>query len=169
LSRTTPTRPGPKFSGNTSLADHSGQLRILVPGYIVRGPRGGLAWHHLQYVMGLRDLGHDVYFLEDSEDYAACYNPERDDMGTDPTYGLRFATDAFARVGLGDRWAYWDVHIGQWLGPAGGRRSSAPAPIFCSTSRAGSTRSTPATRSTVGPLARSLWNISTREEYSAAW
>src|SRR5438034_152419 len=26
-------------------------------GYIVRGPLGGLAWHHLQYVMGLRLAG----------------------------------------------------------------------------------------------------------------
>ena len=35
-------------------------LRILVLGYIVSGPLGGLAWHHLQYVLGLARLGHDV-------------------------------------------------------------------------------------------------------------
>ena len=47
-------------------------------GYIVRGPLGGLAWHHLQYVMGLARLGHDVHFLEDSGDSPwCCYDPSR--------------------------------------------------------------------------------------------
>ena len=46
----------------------SSRLRIIVLGYIVRGPVGGLAWHHLQYVMGLAHCGHDVYFAEDSGD-----------------------------------------------------------------------------------------------------
>ena len=43
-------------------------LRIVVLGYVVRGPLGGLTWHHLQYLLGLRRLGHDVYFFEDSDD-----------------------------------------------------------------------------------------------------
>ena len=44
------------------------KLRIIILGYIIRGPVGGLAWHHLQYVIGLLNLGHEVYFLEDSDD-----------------------------------------------------------------------------------------------------
>ena len=36
------------------------RLRIIVLGYIVRGPMGGMAWHHLQYVMGLARLGHEL-------------------------------------------------------------------------------------------------------------
>ena len=55
----------------------SSGLRVIVLGYIVRGPLGGLAWHHLQYVMGLTLLGYDVYFVEDSNDYPACYDPAR--------------------------------------------------------------------------------------------
>jgi hypothetical protein len=47
-------------------------MNIIVLGYIVRGPLGGLAWHHLQYVIGLSKLGHDVYFFEDSDDYPSC-------------------------------------------------------------------------------------------------
>jgi hypothetical protein len=97
------------------------KLRILVLGYIVRGPLGGLAWHHLQYVMGLARLGHDVWFLEDSDDYPACYDPQRNVTDTDPTYGLAFATDVFGRVGLGERWAYYDAHAERWHGPAGGK------------------------------------------------
>jgi hypothetical protein len=95
----------------------SERLTILLLGYIVRGPLGGLAWHHLQYVMGLAALGHDVHFVEDSEDYPACYDPSRDTMGVDPGYGLRFAEQCFGRVGLGDCWAYHDAHAGRWHGP----------------------------------------------------
>src|SRR5438876_10738518 len=91
-------------------AEASSQLRVIVLGYIVRGPLGGLAWHHAQYAMGLAALGHDVHFVEDSDDYEACYDPRRFSLGTDPTYGLQFAAALFERVGLGDRWAYHDAH-----------------------------------------------------------
>lgn len=94
------------------------QLRIIVLGYMVRGPLGGLAWHHLQYVIGLAQLGHDVYFLEDSDDYPSCYDPSRGITDHNPTYGIEFACRTFERVGLGDRWAYYDAHSDQWLGPA---------------------------------------------------
>jgi len=93
-------------------------MRIVVLGYIVRGPLGGLAWHHLQYVLGLARLGHDVRFIEDSDDYPACYDPSRHVVDCDPSYGLRFAADAFSLVGLADRWAYHDAHTGRWLGAA---------------------------------------------------
>lgn len=97
------------------------RLRIAVLGYIVRGPLGGLVWHHLQYVTGLRALGHDVLFVEDSDDYPSCYDPSRHVVDTDPSYGLRFATEAFERAGAGGLWTYYDAHTGCWLGPAAGR------------------------------------------------
>lgn len=93
------------------------RLRVLVLGYLVRGPLGGLAWHHLQYVLGLHRLGHDVYFIEDSGDSPACYDPSRHVTDEDPGYGIRFAAAAFDRLGLGDRWAYYDAHSPRWLGP----------------------------------------------------
>ena len=87
-------------------------------GYLVRGPLGGLAWHHLQYVLGLARLGHDVVFLEDSDDFPSCYNPITNvRASTDPGYGLAFATQTFERTGLGGCWAYYDAHTAQWLGP----------------------------------------------------
>jgi hypothetical protein len=97
------------------------RLRIVVMGYLVRGPLGGIAWHYLQYVIGLARLGHDVYFIEDSDDYASCYDPVRNVVDVDPTYGLQFTADAFERVGLRDRWAYYDAHRTRWLGPAADR------------------------------------------------
>lgn len=97
------------------------RLRVIVAGYIVRGPLGGLVWHHLQYVMGLARLGHDVYFFEDSDDYPSCYDPERNLTDGDPAYGLRFTARTFDRVGLGGRWAYYDAHTSRWLGPCAER------------------------------------------------
>lgn len=97
------------------------RLRIVVLGYIVRGPIGGLAWHHLQYVLGLRDLGHDVHFVEDSDDYPSCYDPARGVVDTDPTYGLHFAERTFERLGLGERWCYFDAHTNTWMGPLASR------------------------------------------------
>jgi hypothetical protein len=99
------------------VAVSDGRLRVLVLGYIVRGPLGGLAWHHLNYVLGLAALGHDVWFLEDSDDHPACYDPAKG-MTTDPAYGLRFTATSMERLGVGDRWAYHDAHTGRWLGPA---------------------------------------------------
>src|SRR5262245_52429647 len=97
------------------------RLRIVVLGYIVRGPLGGMVWSNLQYVSGLARLGHDVYFVEDSDDYPSCYDPIRDVNDTDPSYGLAFAARELERIGRGDRWAYWDAHTSRWLGPAAGR------------------------------------------------
>jgi hypothetical protein len=88
-----------------------------VLGHIVRGPLGGLVWHHLQYVLGLFALGHDVFFLEDSDHYPSCYDPSRHVTDVDPRYGLAFAARAFGDVGLRDRWAYFDAHGNQWHGP----------------------------------------------------
>ncbi len=91
-------------------------MRIIVLGYIVRGPMGGLAWHHLQYVLGLKQMGHDVLFLEDSDDYACCYNPETFESSTDPKYGLNFLKKIFDSCNLRNNWAYYDDHTGSWNG-----------------------------------------------------
>ncbi len=93
------------------------RLRILVLGYMVRGPFGGLAWHHLQYALGLARLGHDVYFFEDSGDGEWWYyDPSTDTSSTDPSYGLQFADVAFREVGLDRRWTYYDARS-RWVGP----------------------------------------------------
>jgi hypothetical protein len=95
----------------------SERLRVIVLGYIVRGPYGGLAWHHLQYVISLAELGHEVYFFEDSDDYPGCCHPDTGAIDTDPSFGLEFAARAFDYVGLPDCWAYYDAHLSNWHGP----------------------------------------------------
>ena len=96
-------------------------LRIVVLGFIVRGPVGGMVCSNLQYLLGLRALGHDVYFVEDSGDEPSCYDPRTHLVGTDPSYGLAFAERLLAPHGLSDRWAYHDTHGRGWVGPAAHR------------------------------------------------
>jgi hypothetical protein len=92
------------------------RLRVVVLGWMIREPTGGNAWQTLNYVHGLANLGHDVYYIEDSDDSPMCYGPDLGRPTTEPTYGLRFASEAFARLGLGDRWAYYDAHANEWKG-----------------------------------------------------
>ena len=93
------------------------KLNIVVLGYIIRGPLGGLAWHHLQYVLGLSKLGHNVTFLEDSDKYESCFNPIKCEFSANASYGLAFARQSFALLGLHQCWAYYDAHTSTWHGP----------------------------------------------------
>ena len=43
-------------------------MNILFAGSIGRLPFGGHAWIDMQYLAGLRALGHDVYYLEECGD-----------------------------------------------------------------------------------------------------
>src|SRR5438874_4766718 len=96
---------------------NASSLRVIVMGWLIRGPAAGCAWHYLNYVLGFAELGHDVYYLEDSGDVPMCYDAGLTTSGADPTYGLRFAANAFRRLGLADRWAYFDAAKKEWVGP----------------------------------------------------
>jgi hypothetical protein len=111
----------PTVPSAANMGDRGSRLRIVVLGYIIRGPIGGMAWHHLQYVLGLKLLGHEVLFLEDSDDYPSCYDPSTHQVSTDAAYGLAFAQHAFEKLGLNDQWAYFDAHTSIWCGPAASR------------------------------------------------
>ncbi|WP_223427205.1 hypothetical protein [Tateyamaria pelophila] len=96
--------------------------KIIVLGYIVRLPFGGMTWHHLNYVLGLQALGYEVIFLEDSDDFDdPCYDPSIGRMTDDPAAGLRYAAEVFKRSGFGDAWAYWRASAQEWLGPLADR------------------------------------------------
>ena len=77
---------------------NSCSLKIIVCGYIVRGPLGGMAWHHLQYVQALIQLGHEVLYVEDSDDYPSCFNPVNCTTTTDCSFGLNFTRECFEKA-----------------------------------------------------------------------
>ncbi len=81
---------------------------IVVAGWIVRFPLAGSVWHYLNYVLGFKSLGHDVYFLEEANWENSVYNPQTDEQSNDPTYGLRFLQSLARSYGFEGRWVYVD-------------------------------------------------------------
>ncbi|HEY0301597.1 MAG TPA: hypothetical protein VGC36_09705 [Rhizomicrobium sp.] len=89
---------------------------VIVAGYVVRCPLGGYAWQTLHYLLGLRALGFDPYFYEDTAYYPECYDPRSGAMGAVEAPALAFARELFARHGFGERWAFWDAQRDEWHG-----------------------------------------------------
>jgi hypothetical protein len=79
---------------------------VIVAGAIGRANVGGKAWVYLQYLLGLQQLGFDVYYLEDSGEGSWVYDWESDAITTDPTYPARFIDECLAPHGFGSRWVY---------------------------------------------------------------
>ncbi len=93
---------------------------IVLSTYLVRCPLGGYAWQVAHYLLGLRALGHDVWFYEDTGHYAPAYNPATDEVGTIYDYGLKATAEFFNRIGLGDRWVFVDTQRDVEHGPGAG-------------------------------------------------
>ena len=79
-------------------------MKILVAGIIARYPFGGVTWCSLMYLLGLRALGHEVFYIEDTGE--CIYDPVQNTRSEDPSYGTRYIHDALAPFDLGDRWAF---------------------------------------------------------------
>jgi hypothetical protein len=97
---------------------------IVVAGYLARCPLGGYAWQTAHYLLGLRALGHDVWFYEDTGYYAPAYNPMTGEYGATYDYGTAAVGDFLGRVGCGDRWVFVDVQAGREYGPGAGRAAT---------------------------------------------
>jgi hypothetical protein len=90
------------------------RLRIVVAGLMGGLPLAGLTAHYLQYVLGLRDLGHDVLYLEDTEWYYDPWSKTYCDAWTRATMPAAarpptFLDRVMSACGLGDRWTWTDI------------------------------------------------------------
>ena len=79
-------------------------MRILFAGIIARYPFGGVTWCSLMYLLGLRALGHEVFYIEDTGE--CVYDPVQNTRATDPAYGTSYIHAALEPFGLGDRWTF---------------------------------------------------------------
>ncbi|MEQ1759847.1 MAG: hypothetical protein ABL986_16140 [Vicinamibacterales bacterium] len=79
-------------------------MKILVAGIIARYPFGGVTWCSLMYLLGLRALGHEVFYVEDTGE--CIYDPEQNTRSEDPSYGTRYISDALTPFGLGHSWSF---------------------------------------------------------------
>ncbi len=88
------------------------RLRIVVGGYLGLLPAGGVTWDYIQYPLGFHELGHDVYYLEDT-----CLWPIYQSGGSGDCSGnVKHLAAVMQAFGLGERWAYRDVVSDQWFG-----------------------------------------------------
>jgi len=85
-------------------------LRVICTGLIGSIPMAGLTMHYLQYVLGLRQLGHEVLYLEDTG--AWNYDPNTDSMTDDVNLPVAYLRNVMSAHGLADYWAFID-HWGQ--------------------------------------------------------
>jgi hypothetical protein len=101
-------------------------LRVVVTGLIAQHPwLGGLTWHYLQYVLGLRNLGHDVYYVEDSGEWPYTLDggaSGNEWIASDCSTNVEYLKTAMGRFGLGDRWAYRFPRERRWYGLSARRR-----------------------------------------------
>lgn len=91
-------------------------MKIVVGGYIVAYPLGGMTWHHLNYLLGLEQLGHEVFFLEDSGDYAVPYNPTKQLCEIDSSFGRAYLQRTFTDFGVRARWCYYSQFEDRYYG-----------------------------------------------------
>jgi hypothetical protein len=81
-------------------------MLIVFAGALGRFPIGGHAWTELQYLLGFRELGHDVFFLEECGEGSWVYNWETEETTTDLEYPTNYVRKCLDPVGLGERWIY---------------------------------------------------------------
>ena len=89
------------------------KCRIIVSGAIVKYPWGGLTQYWLGWLVGLKQLGHEVFYAEDAEWECACYDIPQRTMTSDPAYGIGRLRAELSRYQLEDHVCFvgHDRHI----------------------------------------------------------
>ena len=78
--------------------------RIVLLGAMAEMPFAGVAWQVLHYLEGLRRLGHDVHYVEDTGNWP--YDPEAETVTDDASGAVRRLGAAMKRFGFADRWSF---------------------------------------------------------------
>ena len=94
---------------------------IVLAGYLVRCPLGGYAWQALHFLAGLRAIGFEAYFYEDTAYHGDCFDPLTGNMHVPPGAGIEFAAEFFQRFGFADRWVFWDAEADRYHGLSRGQ------------------------------------------------
>ena len=78
--------------------------RIVVMGFMGSMPIAGVIWQHVHYIVGLRRLGHDVYYIEDSA--RLPYNPETFEISNQFDYASQVLARLAREFRFKNRWAF---------------------------------------------------------------
>jgi hypothetical protein len=89
-------------------------MRVLVSGLIGQYAFGGVTWDYIQYVLGFRALGHDVWYLEDSATWA--YDHVKQQPSADCSHNVSYLERIMQEFDMGDRWIYRNEADGEYYG-----------------------------------------------------
>jgi hypothetical protein len=87
---------------------------IVVLHFVGQMPLAGIAWQALHYLLGFRQLGYDVWYIEDGG--ANPYDPRVASVMMTCDYNVACLRRAMASHGFSERWAYWDAINDVWHG-----------------------------------------------------
>ena len=79
-------------------------LNIVVVGTLASDPYAGMAWMHMQIVLGFLRLGHNAYYFEITSTWP--HNPELGMRVDNTDYTIPYLKKIAKRLGISDRWAY---------------------------------------------------------------
>ena len=78
--------------------------KVIVFGILFWYPLAGVTYQFLHYLEGLRRLGYDPYYVEDSGRW--IYDPALNDLSPDPTPNIKAVLPVLEAHGFGARWAF---------------------------------------------------------------
>ncbi len=78
--------------------------RIIVSGILFWYPLAGVTYQFLHYLIGLRRLGYDPYYIEDSGRW--IYDPRINDTSADASGNVSTVAPILEAYGFADRWAF---------------------------------------------------------------
>ncbi|MEO7501203.1 MAG: hypothetical protein ABIW94_01065, partial [Gemmatimonadaceae bacterium] len=78
--------------------------KILVLGIMFWYPLAGVTYQFLHYLIGLRRLGYDPYYIEDAEHYV--YDPRIDAVSPDADYNVECVAPILEAHGFAGKWAF---------------------------------------------------------------
>src|SRR5215212_9051897 len=81
-------------------------MTIIVAGGIGRSGLGGQAWAYLQYLIGLRELGHEVYYLEDCGETSWVWNWDAQEWTEEVAFPAAYVRECLEPFGFAKRWCY---------------------------------------------------------------
>lgn len=79
-------------------------LKIVVAGLAGTFPMAGSAMSWLQYVYGLKELGHEVFYVEDTDQY--IYTPENNSFTDEEIIAVRRLSTMMSSIGLDIPWVF---------------------------------------------------------------
>jgi hypothetical protein len=88
--------------------------KVVILHLAVQYPFAGVVWQLLHHLVGFRQLGCDVYYLEDNRNYV--YDPVTQMRIADAERNLKLVVPVLDRFGFSDKWAFLDPASEKYVG-----------------------------------------------------